>query len=136
MNHPNLDLIQQFFEAYGRRDQAKLQQVLAENVTWTFPGRHPLSGTRRGIDEVVAFFDAMGGIRGSSNVQAESLVTGVNDGYVVECQHVWTNRADGRNLDHYWSVLWQFENGKIVAGRHLAADQHAADEFFNQVARF
>jgi len=30
-------------------------------------------------------------------------------------------------------VLWSFENGKIVAGRHLAADQDAIDAFFTAV---
>jgi len=50
--------------------------VLAENATWTFPGHHPLSGTKVGIDEIVAFFDTMGGIMGSSNVNVEKLVIG------------------------------------------------------------
>ena len=43
-------------------------------------------------------------------------------------------RTDGNNLDHQWCVLWTFANGKIVEGRHLAADQYAVDAFFNQVA--
>ena len=132
MKHPNLDLIDKFFESYGKRDLNEIRQVLAENATWTFPGHHPLSGTKVGIDEVIAFFDAMGGIMGNSNVQAEKLVIGVNDNYAVECQHIWTNREDGHNLDHQWCVLWKFENGKIIEGRHLAADQYAVDQFFTE----
>jgi ketosteroid isomerase-like protein len=58
MAHPNLDLIDRFFAAYGERDLAALRDVLAENATWTFPGHHPLSGTKVGIDAIVAFFDA------------------------------------------------------------------------------
>ncbi len=130
MAHPNLDTIGKFFEAYGRRDRKGLEQVLAENVTWTFPGRNPFSGTKVGIDQVVAFFDAMGEVMGKSNPKVEKLVTGVNDDYVTECQHVWTDRPDGHNLDQYWCVLWRFEDGKIKEGRHLASDQQAADEFF------
>jgi uncharacterized protein len=82
---------------------------------------------------VVAFFDAVGSIMGSSNVKVESLITGANDQYVVEGQHISTNREDGNNLDHQWCVLWKFENGKITEGRHLAADQRAVDEFFTEV---
>lgn len=133
MPHPNLDLIDRFFAAYSRRDMPALEQVMADNVTWNFPGRNPLSGDRTGIDEVVAFFDAMGGVMGGSNIQVEALISAVNDGYVVQAQHITTHREDGHNLDHEWCVLWRFENGKIVGGKHLAADQYAADEFFNAV---
>ena len=134
MSHPNLDLIDRFFAAYGARDLAALREVVAEDVTWNFPGRNPLSGTRRGVDEVVAFFDAMGGVMGGSAIQVERLISAVNDAYVVEVQHITTHRADGHNLDHQWCVLWRFENGRIAEGRHLASDQYAADEFFNAVA--
>src|SRR5437867_12394085 len=93
MTHPNLDLIDQFFAAYSKRDRASLRDVLAENVIWTFPGHHPLSGTKVGIDEIVAFFDAVGSVMGSSQPTVDKLVLGVNEQYVVECQHVRTNRA-------------------------------------------
>ncbi len=82
---------------------------------------------------MVAFFDTMGSIMGKSNVKVEKLITGANDAYVVECQHIWTHREDGNNLDHYWCVLWKFENGKIIEGRHFAADQYAVDEFFTRL---
>jgi ketosteroid isomerase-like protein len=133
MTHPNLDIINKFFEAYGQHDETGIQQVLADNVKWIFPGRHPVSGTKAGMDEVIAFFDTLGGIMGKSNVKVEKLVTGVNDRYVAECQHVSTDREDGYNLDQYWCVLWKFEYGKIIEGRHLAADQYAVDEFFTRL---
>ncbi len=130
MTHPNLDLIDQFFAAYGKRDREGLRHVLAENATWTFPGQHPLSGTKVGVDEIVAFFDAVGTIMGSSNPSVEKLVMGANEHYVVECQHIRTSRTDGPNLDQQLCVLWTFESGKIVSGRHLAADQEALDAFY------
>ena len=130
MTHTNLELIDQFFAAYGKRDREGLRQVLADTATWTFPGHHPLSGTKVGIDAIVAFFDAMGAIMGRSSANVEKLVMGVNEQYVVECQHIRTSRTDGPNLDQHLSVLWSFENGKIASGRHLAADQRALDAFF------
>ena len=130
MPHPNLDLIDRFFAAYGKHDRAGLQDVLAEDATWTFPGHHPMSGTKIGIDAIVAFFDAVGNIMGSSHPTVEKLVMGVNEQYVVECQHVRTNRADGPNLDQQLCVLWSFADGKIASGQHLAADQDALDAFY------
>jgi ketosteroid isomerase-like protein len=134
MSHPNLDLIDRFFEAYGKRDFASLRFVLAENAKWTALGQHPLGGVRNGFDEVVAFFDTMGAVMGKSNPRVDKLVIGVNDEYVVECQHVWTNRDDGHNLDHLVCMLWKFQNGKIVEGTHFFADPKMADSFFNYVA--
>ncbi len=133
MPHPNLDLIDQFFAAYAGRDLNAVRQVLAPDPSWTFPGRNPLSGTKAGVEAVVAFFDAMGALMGQSNVKVERLVIGVNDEYVVECQRVWTNRGDGHDLDHQWCVLWRIENGRIAEGRHFAADQHAVDAFFTRL---
>jgi ketosteroid isomerase-like protein len=130
MAQSNQDIIRQFFEAYGKRDMEDIKLVMDNRVQWTIPGHHPLSGIKTGIDEVIALFDAMGSVMSKSNIRVENLVTGENDDYVVECQHIITNREDGNNLDHYWSVLWTFKNGKIMEGRHLASDQHAADSFF------
>jgi len=28
---------------------------MANDIAWTIPGHHPLAGTKRGIDEVLAF---------------------------------------------------------------------------------
>ena len=133
MTHPNLELISQFFAAYGQRDMDGVRRVLAEDVRWTFPGRHPLSGTKIGVVEVVAFFDAMGGVMGSAQVTVETLVSGVSDGYVVEAQHMQTHRAAEPNLEQHWCVLWTFADGRIKEGRHLASDQAAVDDFFSHL---
>ena len=133
MPNTNLELIDQFFQGYGARDFVGLRRVWAADGRWVFPGRNPLSGGKEGVEAIVAFFDAMGAVMGGSNIQVEKLVQGVSDDYVVEAQHIWTNRDDGHNLDHQWCVLWKFAGSKIVEGRHLAADQYAVDEFFNHV---
>jgi ketosteroid isomerase-like protein len=60
---------------------------------------------------------------------------GVNEQYVVECQHVRTNRPDGPNLDQQLCVLWSFADGKIVSGQHLAADQDGLDAFYTALLK-
>src|SRR5512133_2817471 len=114
MSHPNQDIIDQFFEAYGRRDIDALRLVLADHAKWVSLGRHPYSGVRNGFDEVIAFFDRMGAIMSKSNNRVEKLIVCERDNYVLECQRVWTNREDGHNLDHLVCVLWKFEDSKIV----------------------
>lgn len=131
MTHPNLATIDEFFKAYGRRDFEALRHVTVEHVSWFFPGRNPASGIKSGLHEVLRFFDVMGAIMSQSNIQVEKLVNEANDSYVLECQHIWTRRADDLNLDQLWCVLWEFENGRIAVGRHFAADQYAVDAFFS-----
>jgi ketosteroid isomerase-like protein len=69
-----------------------------------------------------------------SNGKMEKLIIAENDRYVIECQHSKTNREDGNNLEHFSTVLWTFENGKIIEGRHFFADPQAVDSYFTAVA--
>ncbi len=133
MEQQNTVIINKFFEAYGKHDFEGIKKVLDENAKWIFPGRNPLSGVKEGIEEIVAFFDKMGEAMMKSNIKAESIVTGINDNFLVECQHIWTNREDEINLDHHWCVLWRFRDGKIIQGNHFAEDQYKADTFFNKL---
>jgi ketosteroid isomerase-like protein len=134
MSNTNEGIVSKFFEAYSKHDFAAIREVMSDDVMWIFMGQHPLAGVKNGIEEVVAFFDNMGAIMGPSKVKATKLVTGSNDAFVVECQHITTHREDGNNIDHHVCVLWTFENNKIKEGRHFFADPHAADHFFAAVA--
>jgi len=130
----NAAIIDKFFEAYGKHDFVAIREVMSEDVIWVFLGQHPLAGVKNGIEEVVAFFDNMAAIMGSSKIKAEKLVAGSNDQYLVECQHITTHREDANNIDHHVCVLWTFENNKIKEGRHFFADARAADRFFSMLA--
>lgn len=129
--HKNLKIINKFFEAYGKNDLNGIRQVMSENVKWTIPGHHPLSGTKEGIEEVVAFFTQLG----KSNFKADPIVLGVNDNYVIDCHRGWSNREDENNIDILWCLLWKIEKEKIVEVVNFAADQHEADRFFYKAYR-
>lgn len=130
----NQEIVDKFFEAYSQRDFRGLLEVMAEDVRWSFLGKHKLAGVKNGLDEVVSFFDIMGGIMSKSNPTVKKLLVCSNNNYLVECQHIKTNRDNGINIDHHVCVLWEFENGKIISGRHFFADPESVDGYFNQVA--
>jgi len=134
MSDTNSVIIDKFFDAYSKHDFTAIRESMSEDVIWVFLGQHPMAGVKNGIEEVVAFFDNMGAIMGQSNIKAEKLVTGNNDNFLIECQHITTHRQDGNNIDHHVCVLWTFENNKITEGRHFFADPQAADHFFSAVA--
>jgi ketosteroid isomerase-like protein len=133
MKNSNEEIVNRFFEAYGQHDFKSINEVMAENVEWFFLGDHPLAGIKKGMMEVVAFFDTMAGIMMKSKPQIDKLIVASSGNYFIECQHIRTDRDDGNNIDHYVSVLWTIENGKIVRGRHFFSDPPAVDHYFTQV---
>ena len=134
MTHTNQDIVDKFFEAYKTHDINGIRKVMADNVTWYFQGQNPVAGVKKGINDVIDFFDTMGGIMAKARVTMDKLIVAENDHYVIECQHSKTNREDGNNLDHYSTVLWTIENGKIIEGRHFFANPQAVDKYFSAVA--
>jgi ketosteroid isomerase-like protein len=91
-----------------------------------------LAGVKNGIEEVVAFFDTMAEIMNKSKPEINKLIVASNDKYMIECQHIQTNRQDGNNIRHDVAVLWTFENGKIISGRHFFSDPPAVDHYFSR----
>ena len=128
------ETIDNFFAAYKKHDMKAIRQVMAENVVWYFPGLNPMSGVKKGVSEVIEFFDIMGKIMEHSHPEMEKLIVAENDRYYIECQHSKTHRQDGNNLEHYSTVLWTIENGKIIEGRHFFADPQGVDKYFSAVA--
>lgn len=123
----NLQKIQAFFAAYAAKDVAGVREVMAPDIRWTIPGHHPLAGTRRGIDEVLAFFDQLG----KANFRAQPLVVAESGDYVIDHHRGWSDVAGG--LDLTWCLVFRFDAGKIKEVVNFCADQHQADQFFWKV---
>lgn len=122
----NIKVVQDFFAAYGASDLDGIAAVMDANVKWHIPGRHPLSGTKIGRDEVLAFFEQLG----TAGFQAEPIYFGADETHVVDIHRGWSN-ADGKpNVDTTWALVYRIENGKIVEATNLSADQDAANAFF------
>lgn len=60
MKLTNQEIINKFFEYYVKRDLDSINSVVMDSVTWSFLGKHKLSGVKNGIKEVISFFDFMG----------------------------------------------------------------------------
>ncbi len=125
--HPNLNLINTFFQAYSNNDLETIRQILASDIEWVIPGRHPLSGIKVGIEEVLNYFKQLNAF----SFQARPIVMGVNDNYVIDCHLNWSNLDEGENIERMSCLLWKFVDGKISKVYNFPEDQHAIDSFFN-----
>jgi len=121
----NREIIAKYYDYYARGDIDGIRSVMAEDVEWHIPGHHPLSGTKKGIDEVVAFFRQLQ----KAGFKAEVLILAANDDYVIDCHRGWGSNGDSK-VDMNWVLLYRIENGKIKKVQNFAGDQHAADAFF------
>ncbi|KIC46424.1 hypothetical protein RA28_01075 [Ruegeria sp. ANG-S4] len=122
----NIKVVQDFFAAYGANDLEGIAAVMDEKVKWHIPGRHPLSGTKNGRDEVLAFFAALG----VAGFQAEPIFFGADETRVVDIHRGWSNAEGKPNVDTTWALVYRIEEGKIVEATNLSADQDAANTFF------
>ena len=122
----NMKVVQNFFAAYGSNDLDGIAAVMDEDVQWHIPGRHPLSGTKNGRDEVLAFFAQLG----AAGFQADPIYFGADETHVVDIHRGWSNAEGKPNVDTIWALVYRIENGKIVEATNLSADQDAANTFF------
>jgi uncharacterized protein len=122
---PKLEAIDAFFAAYASYDLDQMRKVLADDIEWTIPGHHPLSGTKRGVEEVAAFFTQLG----KAGFQADPVFLEANDEYVVDIHRGWTTEGVGR-VDTLWALVWHFNaDGRADRVVNLSGDQHQMDAF-------
>jgi hypothetical protein len=120
-----LSTIQEFFAAYAEQDRDRIGAVLAPGITWSIPGHHPLSGVKHGVDEVLAFFDALA----AAGMKAETYFLEASDEYVVDIHRGWSTAGDGQ-VDTHWALVWHFDDdGKVDRVVNLSGDQHQMDTY-------
>jgi ketosteroid isomerase-like protein len=123
-DHPNVALIRRYYQAYASGDVAALKEFFTEDIQWTIPGHHPLSGTKVGADEVVAFFGQLA----KAGFKAEPIFLAADGDWVVDLHRGWSTEPEG--LDITWALAFRIVDGKIAEAINFAADQHAADAYF------
>jgi ketosteroid isomerase-like protein len=105
--HPNIQSLNRFYEAYGKEDIAAVREIFAEDIIWRIPGHHPLAGAKHGANEVLAFFAQLAKAEFKAEVMA---ISAVGD-YVLELHRGWSDY--GPKLDLMWTLAFRFENGRI-----------------------
>lgn len=124
----NIAVVKDFFAAYAEDDREGIAAVMAPDVRWHIPGRHPLSGVHEGRAAVLAFFDQLA----RANFKAEPIYFGADETHVVDIHRGYSNVEGARNVDTIWALVYRIEDGRIVEARNLSADQDAANAFFWQ----
>ncbi|WP_250122565.1 nuclear transport factor 2 family protein [Chroococcidiopsis sp. CCMEE 29] len=127
----NVELVQRMYECFNRGDMDTIRkEVFAPELVWRLPGHHPLSGTKQGAEEVIAFFEELS--RSGIQVDLIGLDTFGED-TVVEVHRGHGTAANGAVLDARNCTHYQVREARIADVQVYISDQHAVDQFFNAV---
>lgn len=142
-SNANLGLVQRMYDCFNRADLETIRnEIFAPDLVWNLPGRHPLSGTKNGADEVIAFFGQL--VRANIQVILDpesDPATGIDtfgEDTVVEVHRgrgtTTVRDAEGNESQVTLNALncthYQIRDGRIARVQVYMSDQHAADNFF------
>jgi ketosteroid isomerase-like protein len=127
--HPNEELTRKGFDAFGKGDMDTIRELFADDVVWHAPGRNPLSGDYRGIDEVLQQFGKVFEMTGGTfRLEIHDILA--NDDHVVALVHATAERS-GKQFDSNGVQVFHVKNGKVTESWLHPDDIYASDEFWS-----
>ena len=130
-----IEVVTRMYECFNRADLNTIKtEIFAPDLVWNLPGRHPLSGTKRGADEVLAFFHQLN----KAGVIVDLVkIDAWGDDTAVEVHRGHADlpnglKLDGVNCTHYHVN----DKGLIDKVQVYVSDQYGLDQFFNAVYQY
>jgi ketosteroid isomerase-like protein len=127
--HPNEDLLRKGYEAFQKADLDTLRQLFDANIVFHTPGRSPISGDQKGVDEVLGFFGRLVQETGGTfKIEVHDILA--NDEHGVALFRA-TGKRKGKTLDQNTVNVFHVRNGKVTEAWGHPEDLYAADEFWS-----
>ena len=129
MDHPNATRVKELFAAFERGDVGLIQETIAENAVWRFPGRAgKLAGAHSGRDAIFAFLLNVGALtEGTFHIELIDVLA--NDRHAVALFR-GSGKRNGKVLDNPTCLRMRLENGKVAEVWEFVWDLYHVDEFW------
>ena len=120
-------VVQQAYEAFGRRDVPAILSLIADEVDWEFVGSPnlPYAGRRRTKKEVADFFAAIPGTDDIHVFEPREFIEAGEHLTVLGWQRT-TALDTGKTFESEWVHVFTVKNGRVTRWRG----------FFNTAARY
>ena len=128
MNHPNRDLIQRAYDAFGRGDIPSVLGTFDKEIRWHVPGQSALSGDYFGHEQVLGFFQkTMDLSEGNLRIELHDIVA--SDTTVFVLCTVSATRS-GQRAEFLEVHVWRIADGRAIEFREFQGDEYAETKFF------
>ncbi len=128
MNHPNRDLIQRAYDAFGRGDIPSVLGTFDKEIRWHVPGQSALSGDYFGHEQVLGFFQkTMDLSEGTLRIELHDIVA--SDTTVFVLCTVSATRS-GQRAEFLEVHVWRIADGRAIEFREFQGDEYAETKFF------
>ena len=126
MRHPNAELVERAFDAFGR-DAFTVARTIAEDAVWRVPGSSAMSGEYRGRDAILHFLRRTMVLTGGT-YRTELRHVVADDERAVAVYRARGER-DGRAIDIEQALFCVVRDGQLVDVTAVPFDGAAFDAF-------
>jgi hypothetical protein len=127
VTHPNAELLQRAFAAFGR-DALTVARTLADDIVWRVPGDTVMSGEYRGRDAVLQFLRQTL-VQSDGTYRTELQYAVADDDRAVAVYRARGERK-GRSLDIDQALFCVIRDGQIADVTAIPFDLHAFEAFW------
>ena len=128
--HPNVTVVREGFEAFGRGDMAWMDQHLADDVVWHVGGNSKWAGAYEGKATVLEYFASQARATGGPTSAEIHDILG-NDDHVVVLGSASASAADGSGAEWKYVQVFHVKDGKATEVWGLAENDAAVDPFLD-----
>jgi ketosteroid isomerase-like protein len=128
--HPAIFRYIRAARAFNENDLATAKEFFNDEIVYRVPGRSPIAGEYRGIDEYSKLLQRLKELTGGESTIEPKIVL-ADDKSLVVYGHVIAKRG-GKRYDNDQAYLFRLGNdGKAIEGRVNPVDLYAFDEFWS-----
>lgn len=129
MAHPNEELLRNGYAAFEKGDLDTLRGLFADDIVWHSPGRSPLAGDYRGIDEVFGLFGKIFELSGGTfRNELHDILADDEHGVALVSA---TGERNGKTLNDKQAHVFHIRDGKATEFWLQPGDLYANDEFWS-----
>ncbi len=130
MAHPNEEIVQQGYKAFGAGDMDTLRSLFAADAVHSAPGNSPIAGEYKGIDDVLGYYAKLFELSdGTFTAELETVkVDGDNS---VVATHRDKGQRGGKTLDQDETLTFTISGGKFTRLVENHSDQAGYDAFWS-----
>jgi uncharacterized protein len=129
LTHPNAELLERAFAAFGR-DPLTVARALADDIVWRVPGTNAMAGTYRGRDDVLRFLRQTF-VLTERTYRTELKYVVADDERAVAVYRARGERKGRTPLDIDQALFCEIRDGTIADVTALPFDFAAFDAFWS-----